>query len=57
MILYFHFSPPLFFIQRPQILLEAATAPLIRSSSHKGAVPPTLRNTDLNELILIGYET
>ena len=40
--------PPIF-RQRPPILLEAATAPLVRSSAPKGAVPPTLRSTALRE--------
>ena len=34
---YFYWTPP--------ILPAAATAPLIRSSAHKGEVQPTLRNT------------
>ena len=33
-------TAPLVFIQLPPILLDVATAPLIRSSAHKVAVPP-----------------
>ena len=39
-------TTPYFLFNAPPILLEAATTPMIRSSAHKGAVPPTLRNTD-----------
>ena len=42
-------SPPPIFIQRPPIFLEAATAPLIRSSAHKWAAQPTFENTVLQE--------
>ena len=46
-----------FFIQHPPILLEAATAPLIRQCTHKWVVPPTLRNSDLNHCIFLLYKS
>ena len=46
------------FIQRPPILLGAATAPLIRSSAHKGAVHHFEKHwVTVDHVLLNGYQT